>query len=95
MIIFEWDPEKARANHRKHGVPFEEARTVFLDENAFQFIDPDHSPREMRYLMLGMSQKGRVLLVSHCERDDGRCIRIISARKATAGEREHYPWWKR
>jgi uncharacterized DUF497 family protein len=89
MIAFEWDPTKARANERRHGVSFEEAQSVFYDDFARQFYDPESSEAEDRFLMLGMSNRARVLLVCHCERS-GDVIRIISARKATRNERPYY-----
>ena len=90
MIEFEWDPAKARSNLRKHGVSFEEARSVFYDEYATQFEDEENSEGEERFLMLGLSNELRVLIVCHCERESGEVIRIISARKATKKEREYY-----
>lgn len=87
---FEWDAEKNRANFRKHGVRFEEAQTVFFDEEALVFDDPDHSDDEDRFLLLGFSALARVLVAVHCLRDRGDTIRIISARKATKTEREAY-----
>ena len=90
MIVFEWDPAKAARNQRKHGVSFEEARTVFYDEFAIQFFDEQSFGSEDRFLMLGFSSEARLLLVCHCERDSGNVIRIISARKATKNERKHY-----
>jgi hypothetical protein len=90
MIRFEWDPAKARANVRKHGVSFEEALSVFYDEFAVQFFDEDHSSAEERFLMLGMSSGARMLLVCHCERETGNVIRIISARRATKRESAFY-----
>jgi uncharacterized protein len=90
MISFEWDPAKARANLKKHGVSFEEAQSVFHDEFAVQFFDEEHSSDEERFLMLGMSVDANVLIVCHCERSDGNVIRIISARKATRKERAFY-----
>jgi len=90
MIKFDWDPGKALSNLRKHGVSFEEARSVFLDEHARQFFDEAHSVTEDRFVMLGMSDLLRVLVICHCERDGGNVIRIISARKATANERKYY-----
>ena len=89
MIEFDWDPAKARANERKHGVSFEEAQSVFYDDFARQFYDPGSSEAEDRFLMLGRSNRVRVLLVCHCERS-GEVIRIISARKATRNERQYY-----
>lgn len=90
MIKFEWDSAKAATNVRKHKVSFEEAKSVFYDEFAIQFFDEDNSGLEDRFLMLGMSNESRTLLVSHCERDQGNTIRIISARKATNNERKFY-----
>jgi uncharacterized protein len=88
-IHFEWDPLKASANKRRHGISFEEAQTVFYDENAMQFDDPDHSQNEQRFILLGMSYHVRMLVVSHCERR-GDAIRIISARKAARHEIKYY-----
>jgi hypothetical protein len=90
MISFGWDPPKAKANVRKHGVSFEEALSVFYDEFAVQFFDDDHSSNEERFLLLGMSTGARLLLVCHCEREAGNVIRIISARKATKRESTFY-----
>lgn len=90
MIDFEWDSAKAESNVMKHGVTFGEARSVFFDEFALQFYDDKNSQLEDRFLMLGMSNESRLLLVCHCERRDGQVIRIISARKATSTERKHY-----
>ncbi|MDR0835880.1 MAG: BrnT family toxin [Tannerella sp.] len=90
MIKFEWDPAKATANIKKHGVSFEEARSVFYDEFAVQFFDEEHSTSEDRFLLLGMSTGVRLLLVCHCEREAGDIIRTISARKATKTESTFY-----
>lgn len=90
MIAFEWDPLKAAANLRKHWVSFEEARSVFYDEFAVQFLDDEHSATEERFLLLGMSGGARLLLVFHCEREAGDIIRIIFARKATKRECAFY-----
>ena len=90
MIQFEWDQPKATANLRKHGVSFEEAQSVFYDEFAIQFYDDEHSKEEERFLLLGMSDTARLLLVCHCEREAGDLIRIISARKATKRESTFY-----
>lgn len=90
MIEFEWDRAKARINRRKHGVSFEEAKSVFYDEYARQFFDVEHSESEERFIMLGLSDRSRILVVCHCERMKGEIIRIISARKATSREREYY-----
>lgn len=84
-MAFEWNETKDRANQRKHGLSFEEAQSVFLDENALRYFDPDHS-EEDRFLMLGMSWKLRVLVVCHCFRVNDSIIRIISARKANRKE---------
>jgi len=92
-IRFEWDERKDRENKRKHGVSFEEAQSVFLDEHALRFYDPDHSADEDRFLMLGMSYQLRVLVVCHCFRADDDVIRIISARKANRTEEVAY--WNR
>lgn len=90
MISFEWDAAKAASNLKKHGVSFEEARSVFYDEFAIQFFDADSSETEDRFLLLGISSEARILLVCHCERDEGHTIRLISARKATSNEAKHY-----
>ena len=89
-IRFEWDERKNRENRRRHKVSFEEAQSVFLDENALRFFDPDHSQDEDRFLMLGMSFTLRVLVVCHCYREDDSVIRIISARKADKSEQSDY-----
>ena len=89
-LIFEWDDRKNLSNKRKHGVSFEEAQTVFFDENAIEFDDPDHSIQEERFLLLGLSLKLKVLVVCHCYRKDESIIRIISARKATKKEQKYY-----
>jgi len=87
---FVWDPKKSEANRKKHGVSFDEAQTVFFDENAIEFYDPDHSDDEDRFLLLGLSFRLRVLVVCRCCRESQEVIRIISARKATRKERSHY-----
>lgn len=87
---FEWDPVKATSNAKKHKVTFEVAKTVFYDDFAVQFFDEEHSTDEDRFLLLGMSSDARLLLVCHCEREDGDVIRIISARKATETEAQYY-----
>lgn len=81
-IKFEWDNNKAQANIEKHGITFHEASTVFSDENAILFDDPEHSMEE-RFMLLGMSSQARMLIVCHCYRSADNIIRIISARKAT------------
>ncbi len=87
---FEWDSSKAASNARKHKVTFEMAKTVFYDEFAVQFFDEEHSFDEDRFLLLGMSLDARLLLVCHCERENGDAVRIISARKATDAEAQYY-----
>jgi hypothetical protein len=84
----EWDPEKAATNLSKHGISFDEAKTVFDDPLYVDFYDPDHSQAEHRYIILGQSQQGRLLMVSYTERDD--TIRIISSREVTPAERIDY-----
>jgi uncharacterized DUF497 family protein len=85
---FEWDPEKAAANLRKHGVSFIEAATVFGDALSDTFFDPDHSATENRCITIGVSRSGTLLVVAHTER--GERVRIISARKPTRTERSYY-----
>lgn len=85
---FEWDPKKAAANARKHGVSFEEAATVFGDPLAVTFADPDHSIGEHRFLTFGLSNQDRLLVVSHSERAGS--LRIIGARRAVRAERKVY-----
>jgi uncharacterized protein len=82
--------KKSRENLKKHQVSFEEAQTVFYDEFAVQFFDEEHSGTEERFLMLGMSIHSKLLIVCHCEREEGEVIRIISARKATKRESAFY-----
>jgi uncharacterized protein len=90
-ISFEWDAKKATANFNKHGVSFEEAKSVFSDERAKLIDDPDHSEIEDRFVLLGISSRLRVLLVCHCYRSTGNVIRIISALKAVLRESKSYP----
>ena len=90
MIKFEWDEAKAAANLRKHQVSFDEAQSIFFDEFGVQFFDDDHSSGEDRFLMLGMSSRAKLLIVCHCQRDEGATVRIISARKATKRESAFY-----
>jgi uncharacterized DUF497 family protein len=92
-LRFEWDDEKEKINIRKHGVSFDEARTVFYDEKAIQFFDPDHSEEEDRFILLGMSFKLRALVVCHCFRESETVVRLISARKADREEEREY--WRR
>ena len=90
-LRFEWDERKATANAKKHGVSFEEAKSVFLDDHAKLIDDPDHSDDEDRFVLLGLSRTLRLLVVCHCYRSEGNIIRIISARKAIAHEAKSYP----
>jgi uncharacterized DUF497 family protein len=89
-IEFSWDARKARQNLRMHKVSFEEATTVFYDEDAIEFFDPGHSMDEDRFLMLGLSGRLRIVIVSYCLRKKGSEIRIISARKTTKREERTY-----
>lgn len=90
-LKFEWDERKATANVKKHGVSFEEAKTVFFDERAKLIDDPEHSDDEERFVLMGLSSSLRVMVVCHCYRSAGNVIRIISARKATTHESKYYP----
>ncbi|BAY96206.1 hypothetical protein NIES37_01330 [Tolypothrix tenuis PCC 7101] len=90
QLRFEWDERKARSNEQKHGVSFEEAETAFYDENARVIYDPEHSIEEDRYILLGVSDSLRLLLVCHIYQHSEEVIRIISARKATKKERQQY-----
>lgn len=89
-IEFTWDPWKAALSQKKHGVSFDEAVSVFYDENALCIDDPDHSSTEDRFVILGISAELRILVVSHCYREDESSVRIISARKANRIERKFY-----
>ena len=90
---FEWDEKKEWANLKKHGVSFAEASTVFYDEHAVQFFDPDHSRKEDRFILLGLSFRLRTLVVCHCFRESDMVVRLISARKANRKEEQEY--WRR
>lgn len=95
-LRFEWHEAKNAANRRKHGVSFEEARSVFFDERALLIGDPDEASGEDRFVLLGMSTALRVLLVCHCYREREAAIRIISARRADRAERADYERrWRR
>jgi hypothetical protein len=85
---FEWNPDKARSNQKKHGVSFNEASTVFNALLSVTFPDPDHSYGEDRYVIIGLSSAGRILVVPHTDRADR--VRIISARESTRNERRFY-----
>ncbi len=89
-LSFEWDENKNTINKHKHRVSFEEAETVFYDENALLIPDPDHSQDEERFILLGFSTRARILIVCHCYRQAGNVIRIISARRATSQEARQY-----
>jgi uncharacterized DUF497 family protein len=90
MIEFEWDENKNESNRKKHGIWFEEAQQVFDDAGAILFFDHDHSKSEDRFILLGLSASARILVVVHCERNKGKMVRIISARKATKKEIKRY-----
>lgn len=90
IIQFEWDETKNKDNRLKHGIWFEEARSVFDDPNSRVFFDLEHSGQEDRFLILGISSAMRLLVVAHCYRESDSVIRIISARKATKKEEEFY-----
>ena len=90
IIKFEWDENKNEINKKKHKISFEEAQTVFYDEQAKVIHDPDHSQDEERFIILGLSKKANLLVVCHCFRSSETVIRIISARKATRTETSHY-----
>ena len=87
---FTWDNKKAVGNHKKHGISFEEAQTVFEDREALLIYDPDNTKEEDRFLLLGVSLAVNVLVVCHCYRESDELIRIISARKATKAETSTY-----
>jgi hypothetical protein len=96
QIKFEWDAKNSRTNKKKHSVTFDEAETIFADENALLIHDPDHSDDEDRFVLLGLSVKFRMLVVCHCYRSADTIIRIISARKADKDEEKQYrERWKR
>ena len=90
LIKFTWDHNKAEANAKKHRVSFDEAKTVFYDPNARMIFDPDHSEKEDRFILIGFSSSFRILVVSHCHREEDTVIRIISARKANNNEQRQY-----
>ena len=89
MVEFEWDPGKASSNEKKHGVDFLEAVTIFGDPLELTIPDPDHSHEEFRFISIGQSAAGRLLVVSYTERGEAR-IRLISARRATKREQQRY-----
>ncbi len=87
---FEWDENKNAINIKKHGIDFNEASSIFYDDEAVMFDDPEHSEDEERFLLIGMSKALNILTVCHCYRADDEVIRLISARKATKTETEFY-----
>jgi len=89
-IIFEWDSEKSEENLKKHNISFEEAKSVFFDENAIEFYDDGHSEWEDRFLLLGLSRNLNLLMVCHYFRESESVIRIISAIKAAKMESKYY-----
>ena len=89
-IEFEWDSKKDKLNKSKHGVSFEEAKSVFFDPNARLIDDPDHSETESRFILLGLSYSLKILIVCHCYKENDGLIRIISARKADKSETIQY-----
>ena len=91
---FEWDLDKDKSNTKKHGVSFAEAKTVFYDQHAIQFFDPEHSEDEERFILLGTSFTSTTMVVCHCFREEETLIRIISARKADKDEEQVY-WSER
>lgn len=90
MYFFDWDENKNKINKNKHGITFEEASTVFFDERAILFDDPQHSEEEEIFLLLGMSESANVCMMCHCYKESDTVIRLISARKATKKEAERY-----
>lgn len=88
-IVFEWNEDKNRLNKLKHKISFEEAKSVFYDEEALVIADPEHSDEEERFIILGFSNKANLLIVCHCYRSEDSVIRIISARKATSNEEKY------
>jgi len=93
MITFEWDETKNKANLKKHKISFEEAKSVFGDPHGRLIPDPDHSSNEERYILLGLSDELKILVVCHCYRKSSTVIRIISARKALRHEKNEYERW--
>ena len=89
-LRFEWNTRKAAENKKKHGISFEEAKSVFLDENARLIADSEHSDDEDRFVLLGLCIQLRLLVVCHCYRQDDDVIRVISARKADESEQRQY-----
>ena len=90
MLQFEWDDKKNKSNIRKHGISFEEATSVFQDDDALIIVDEGHSQKEERFVLIGFSYRANLLVVCHCYRKKESVIRIISARKASRQERNEY-----
>ena len=90
MLKFEWDDNKNKTNIEKHGISFEEAASVFQDDDALIISDEDHSESEERFVLIGFSYRANLLVVCHCYRNKDSIIRIISARKADRKERQEY-----
>ena len=90
IINFKWDENKNAINKKKHGISFEEAKTVFYDDNALMISDTKHSEQEDRFLLLGTSFNANLLVVCHCYRESDTVVRIISARKANKNEAQQY-----
>lgn len=90
MLRFEWDDNKNSSNEIKHHINFNEAISVFYDDDALLIYDPDHSKQEERFIILGLNSKGDLLIVCHCYRSNEEIIRLISARKATKNEEKMY-----
>ena len=88
--MFEWDEDKNKKNIQKHGISFEEAQVIWTDQNSIEFLDPDNSIEEDRFIRVGLNIPRGILFVVFCERNDGNSIRIISARKASLDERKYY-----
>ena len=93
-LTFEWNSKKDKSNTKKHGVSFDEAQTVFYDQHAIQFFDPEHSDDEERFILLGTSFKLNTIVVCHCFREGETKVRIFSARKADNEEAQAY-WSER
>lgn len=89
-IQFTWDPQKAKSNKKKHGISFDESKSVFYDPNGLLIIDPDYGDDEERFVLIGLSFNLRILVVCHCYRENEMVVRIISARKATKREQKQY-----
>ena len=87
---FEWDDRKAEANARKHGIRFSEAATIWFDGCALEISDPEHSSREERWIRMGYSNQGRLIVAIYCEKNGTKTIRIISARQASRTEEQQY-----